>query len=252
MKIEVDLANDSRPQIIAAAKFILEHTGYVAERTDVPVPTVQVITAPPPAAVFQAPAFSDNAPPPPPPPPQAFGIDLDSAGLPWDGRIHSSSRAKLDDGTWRQKRGVDKTLLATVNAELQGVMSIPVPQPQVALTPEAAFVAAVVPPPFAAPVESSAPLIPPPPATIPPPPTAGITPAGVATTASPSSPAVGATSLATFPTLMKLVTAEFAAKRVTQATINEAIAAVGLPSLPMLSQRPDLIPQFAQLLGIAL
>lgn len=45
--------------------------------------------------------------------------EVDAVGLPWDGRIHSSSRAVLQDGTWRQKRGVSETLLAAVTAELR-------------------------------------------------------------------------------------------------------------------------------------
>lgn len=35
--------------------------------------------------------------------------ELDSAGQPWNPEIHSSSRAKVADGTWKKKRGVSKT-----------------------------------------------------------------------------------------------------------------------------------------------
>jgi len=40
-------------------------------------------------------------------------VELDSEGLPWVKSIHASSRAKIADGTWRIKRGVDD---ATANA----------------------------------------------------------------------------------------------------------------------------------------
>src|SRR5690606_17225438 len=40
--------------------------------------------------------------------------DFDSAGLPWDERIHASSRATVADGTWRKKRGVSPEEVAAV------------------------------------------------------------------------------------------------------------------------------------------
>lgn len=44
--------------------------------------------------------------------------DVDAAGLPWDERIHSSSKEKLvKDNTWKLKRGVDKNLVAQIEAE---------------------------------------------------------------------------------------------------------------------------------------
>ena len=44
--------------------------------------------------------------------------DVDSRGLPWDERIHASTKATNGDGSWRNKRGVDKALLEAVEAEL--------------------------------------------------------------------------------------------------------------------------------------
>lgn len=46
--------------------------------------------------------------------------DVDSRGLPWDERIHASTKATNGDGSWRNKRGVDKALLEAVEAELAG------------------------------------------------------------------------------------------------------------------------------------
>lgn len=46
--------------------------------------------------------------------------DLDSAGCPWDARIHTSNKATIGDGTWRKKPGVDPALFESVKAELMG------------------------------------------------------------------------------------------------------------------------------------
>lgn len=46
---------------------------------------------------------------------------LDSSGLPWDERIHSSSKAQNADGTWRYKRGGDLDERKRVEAELRGI-----------------------------------------------------------------------------------------------------------------------------------
>lgn len=45
--------------------------------------------------------------------------ELDVNGLPWDERIHSSSKNKNQDGTWRYTRGGDPAVRATVEAELR-------------------------------------------------------------------------------------------------------------------------------------
>ena len=44
--------------------------------------------------------------------------DLDSQGLPWDARIHASSKAKYsNDGTWKIKRGVSDTEADAIRSE---------------------------------------------------------------------------------------------------------------------------------------
>ena len=136
------LASRNVPQVFA------EHPNSVVhplESTGFPPP---VLTETSNAAVAQP--APTHLLPPPPPQQQAPGIEVDKAGLPWDGRIHASSRAVVADGTWRQKRGVDPTLLAQVTAELQQTMGL---SSQVA--PAAVFPAA--PPPPAAPLPPFAP-----------------------------------------------------------------------------------------------
>lgn len=74
-----------------------------------PVPSPPVPAAPPPA-----PAPTANAAPAPP-----VG-DVDSTGLPWDERIHASTKTMNADGTWRQRRGLnDPGLVKRVEAELR-------------------------------------------------------------------------------------------------------------------------------------
>lgn len=182
----------------------------VVAATQQPQPTV------PPVPVMATPV----APPVPPAP----GIDVDKNGLPWDGRIHASSRAQNADGTWRQKRGVEDALVQTVEAELRQTMGIGQPA------------AVPVPPPFVAPV---APPVPPA-ITTPDTVSAGATPI-----ASPSDAQM------TFPVLMQKITSKFATKELSQEQIQAAVASVGLPSLPMLGSRPDLVPQVAIALGVA-
>lgn len=92
-------------------------------------------SAPSPAAA--APSTSAPAAPP------VSSADVDKNGLPWDERIHSGSRAKVADGSWRMKRGVEPTKIAKVEAELRGQIPAAAPPPPVAnplanLKPEAA------------------------------------------------------------------------------------------------------------------
>lgn len=161
-----------------------------------------------------------NMTPSVPPVPQAAGIDVDSKGSPWDGRIHASTRAKVADGTWRMKRGADESLISSVQAEIAQTMGIP-PAPKPLSVSNAGI-----------------PALPQSNGTTPP-----IMPqAGAATIASPSS----------FLSLMRGITAGFADKSITQENISMACSSVGVPSLPMLSQRPDLIGKVALVLGVVL
>ena len=55
----------------------------------------------------------------------AVGVEVDTKGMPWDGRIHARTKAKVADGTWRQKRGVAADLIAQVEAELRAANAAP-------------------------------------------------------------------------------------------------------------------------------
>ena len=227
----------------------------------------KVAEAPVPAPIeaFKAPEAPVIPPAPPAPPmPPISGIDVDITGLPWDGRIHASSRAKTTEGLWRARRGVDKALVAQVEAQLKQTMAIPVVAAPAPIEP---------PPPFpfpmpvlgAAPIPPvpAAPVVPPPAVVVAPPPfvASAVAPASQPTTATASSAgsASGATtspsSTVTFPALMQKITAAFQQetdKTAFQGRIQEAIQSVGLPSLPMLASRQDLVAAVATKLGLAL
>ena len=52
---------------------------------------------------------------------------VDSRGLPWDSRIHSSNKEQGKDGVWRRRRGVDPELEKQVEAELFAVKGVTPP-----------------------------------------------------------------------------------------------------------------------------
>ena len=55
---------------------------------------------------------------------------VDSTGLPWDDRIHSTPAKLTSKGVWRAKRGVVDTLVTQVEAELRARSSQSQPAPQ--------------------------------------------------------------------------------------------------------------------------
>lgn len=267
IKIEVDISSTPPSELVKLAKYMLECAGYSATE-QAPVAAAHVTQAEREAVHAPLPELGDDVPAvnvfggEQPAVPQAPGIEVDSAGMPWDHRIHASSRAKVADGTWRQRRNLDPNVLAQVQAEMLQVMGLPVPAQAAAVgsighgaseatgyiaepaehTPEQAFIDAVIPPP-PPPFAPSA-VVPAAPVAIAPPPPS--TPAGVATTAFPSSSPV------TFPQLVTRITKMLAAKELTQADIAGACQSLGIPHMPALASRPDLIPSMATALGIAL
>ena len=153
------------------------------------------------------------------------GVDLDAKGMPWDNRIHAESKGKIADGTWRKKRNLDPTLLATVEAELRQLMGAP------GVTPLAPAVPA--PPPTApiAPVVVSAPQVTAPPA----PAVAPAAPAGE----------VPQDARQQFVALVGRASAAIQGQKVTQAEVNQCCADAGVPALPLLANRLDLVAQVA-------
>jgi len=87
----------------------------VSTPTDAPAPTASATT--PTESASNATISTDAA---------ATGVETDADGLPWDARIHASSKTRNADGRWRQKRGVHEALVSSVTEQLQAVMAIPV------------------------------------------------------------------------------------------------------------------------------
>lgn len=153
-----------------------------------------------------------SAPIPAPPAPvvmptSSVNSTLDSRGVPWDERVHSSSKATNKDGSWRTRRGIEPAQLAKIEAELlAGRPAVSTASSQTTHQDPAPFVAPPVPqvvpptpfypdPVFARPVPQS--------------PSPTVSPAPVASTVVPP-PVTSAHSIETFkaqlvPTLAGLV-----------------------------------------------
>lgn len=164
-----------------------------------------------------------------PQPPAAL---WDANGYPWDERIHSSSRALLADGSWRQRRNLPPGVREAVEAELRAAGKV---------APAAHAAAPVAPPPPPVSVVPPAGL----PLTVPPPP--------------PPAPPVGEVLPPpvapghTLGTFMPLVTRAMTEGKLTVVQIMEACQAAGLPlGLNSLGERPEAIPALAATLGLAL
>lgn len=224
-----NIAHEDRPDVGAPT------AGPAADAAIRAVNTAMGIVPPAPPAVDPAAAFAGAVPPslpaatqaptppaaavPPAPPaatpPSAAGVptaapaqvERDKNGMPWDARIHASTKTQNADGTWRLKRNVDEGLRATVEAELKG---LPAPTPAAA----------------AAPVAAPATPVPPAP------------PAPAATPAAPAGPR-------DFPTYITQVGAVFTTNPLkANSASTAAAAAVGLQNIGQLAGRPDLIEQF--------
>lgn len=165
------------------------------------------------------------------------GVEVDTRSLPWDGRIHASTKTKVKSGEWTAKRNVDPELVKAVEAELFKAMSAP---------PAGTAPAAPPPPATGGPViqvegAPAAPAAPPPPATTPP----VVAEGPAAAPPPPTEPAAGDTPFTSF---MRTVVAKQAAGTVTTAMTNEIAASLGLTSIRDLANRPDLIATFEALL----
>lgn len=136
----------------------------------------------------------------------------DAAGLPWDSRIHTESRALNKDGTWRVRRNTDPEYYTRIVNELRAAMAAP--STPVSTMPEAGSDPSAPPPPVESPA-TAAPSAPPPPVA------------------------------RSFPELMQALLPKLSAGIISQAQVDAACAGVGVPNLPALNARPDLIEPFA-------
>jgi len=189
------------------------------------------------------------APPTPPvvtPPTIISGVKLDGEGLPWDGRIHASTKTmRVSDNTWKLLKGVDKALIEKVKGELRVAMG------QVGMIPPGTSVQAsgetfVAQPGGIMPVPPVVVVIPPtPPAlTLVPPlppaddkgwPDSGPSPARPASPLAP--PAADP-----YPDFVQFCTSNQQSGRLQYQQIVDTCGKYGITQLPMLNARHDLIP----------
>lgn len=211
-----------------------------AQAADTRAPLHVVNTEPSPAEVFGGPLApsmspgaeaSTSAPPPPvatAPTTTTLGavssaapaasVELDSKGLPWDERIHASTKSKLASGEWKNKRGVPPERITAVEGELRaslGAAPAPLAVAAAPLPPVAPIATTQAP---AAPVGASSPTT---------------------TTLPPAAPVVDP---ADFTQLMPRVSAAVAGGVLPATALNDACVANGLPSIVGLQQNPAYVP----------
>lgn len=124
-------------------RHLRELSGVINSKATVAV-TTNVTTAPDEEEMEEvASPYAHHTPSVPPSIPKDTVVDneVDSEGLPWDSRIHASSKNKVTNGTWRTRRNVDENLVYQVKQELRArVASAQVPMaemPPVIVTPVA-------------------------------------------------------------------------------------------------------------------
>ena len=152
--VQFDLGSEGDMALIR--RFLAE----TADVTPVQIPVPPAIFPPPLQIQVAAvdPAHMQAASPTPAPAAAAEDEEVDvtgvvdADGLPWDPRIHSSSKQLVADGTWRKRRNTAKELFAEVEAELRGLSAVdaPIPAPPPPPPPAAVAFANPAPPPPAA------------------------------------------------------------------------------------------------------
>lgn len=171
------------------------------------------------------------------------GTELDTAGVRWDARIHSSAKGVKKDGTWKLARNVDPALVTMVLHEITpkphvaggmapvGTANVSVVQPVTVPVPVPTPVAIV---PSAAP-DTSAPV---PPVPVPVPPAPGAVPDA------PLNP------VQQFQAIMLQITAAQNAGTLTHTNVLDAVKAEGVAQLQLLIMHPDKIPAVKARLGL--
>lgn len=148
--------------------------------------------------------------------------EVDSAGMPYDGRIHQKAKGKKKDNTWKLIKGIDENIVKAVVAELaarKGAVA-PVSLPASGNT---------VPVP---PVSNGAA-----PSGVPAPPAGASSPVPV-----PPAPAVGSVGASAYRALIDKITDLTRNQKITAAKVMELCQRHGAPNLMQLNSMPDLVP----------
>lgn len=246
MKIEFYTQDMEKPEATALVRLLQELFGAdIVPHSGVRVGNVEVTYGRDPRAVdgfpmAPAPEELENAEPLNPP--AVAPGQLDSAGTPWDERIHASTRTTNKDGSWTRRRNTPDAVFDAVMAELKGtapahntdkggvgpdgMITLPLaPEPE-----ETNAAAAFAPVPPAPPAPVAAPT---PPAPTPAPAAAG----------------------SSFVDLMKLVTEGQASGKLTKEVIDSVVQGAGAAGLGELvkpdavAKRTAIIAQLSALLA---
>jgi hypothetical protein len=222
-----------------------------------PLPTTESLLAGNGVPGYDGVPYTPPTPPIPTPPalPRS-GAKLDADGLPWDRRIHASTKTlRQSDGSWKLIRGVSDELVHTVKAELRLAMgqaqavTLPPAAPTIPVPPAGVGFADPATNPSAVPLPS--PLAPPavdPDAGWPSPPAGPVAAAVIPTPpiltlvppVAPAPPAPPATD--PFPEFVQFCTAGQQSGRLQYQAIVDTCTKYGITQLPMLNARHDLIP----------
>lgn len=300
MQLIVD-SKDTPEHIRLAASFLLTLVGDLplteASAPEAPAPAAKPPASPipPPPPVFDASASKPGplAPPPIPPAPIADAtagvstgapaaaaatvaasvtavteVERDSAGMPFDARIHQKKKGKKRDGTWKLQKGIDESIVQFVTKELAARLPAAVtgaaPTPPAPPAPPASTIPAPPPPPPGAdasvsstvplpPVANTVPLPPPNVA----PPVSEQVPGANTSVSAPPAPPVGVIPPApggviTFRSLVQKITKGTSDGKLTGARVQEICRSCGAPSLQDLNSMTNLIPEVATLIDMEL
>lgn len=181
---------------------------------------------------------SDDTPLPsrlPDVPSQAVDEDTDTAGVKWDATLHSESRNKNADGTWRRRRNAKNV----VSSDKGTYGAIAQPQPEITEADVAATTGVPEVPPDRTALRDDAiarlkPYTPAPEAVVvPPPPTTAVVP---------PPPAAAFTPVTSFRELMEQMTVHMAARNITSKEVNEICREHGIESMQDCFNNTALIP----------
>lgn len=228
-----------------------------------PAPASNVVNfpvPPPPSATTAAGPSSTSSPAPTAAGAQSVAsapAEYDSAGIPWDARIHQKAKGKKKDGTWKLIKGIDEAVVQTVTVELaarkiatqQSPTGAQAPTPPANVPPPPPAVGAVPPPPATvapqvflpdannAEQQNSVPVPPVPSNAAAPAVPAQNGPAAPSVPVPPVSPAgpVGVT----YRSIIDKMTAGTRENKLTAAKVLEIVTGCGVPNLQQLNQMPN-------------
>jgi len=207
-----------------------------AQSTQLPAPVQTAVAAPHVVSAATAPTGA---------------IELDSAGMPWDARIHQKGKNKKKDNTWKLIKGIEEKspgLVQAVTAELAAArkagaappVASPVPLPPVApsdnrLPPDnGSAIPLVMYPVHVPPVANGtpAPAVPPPPVAAP--------------VSVPPPPAAGAVGTSPYRALIDKITEYIRQQKLAPSKVSELCQLNGAPSLMALNNMSHLIAAVEQ------